>query len=110
MFPKITQDEAGMLQLFRQFSAPGGIPSHASGDDAWIHSRGWRARYVLVHAFGSVMDNPELMTIAVVGDGEAETATLEGSWKGVSSSIRKHDGAVLRSCTSTDTRSPDQPF
>ncbi|HAM20769.1 MAG TPA: phosphoketolase, partial [Actinobacteria bacterium] len=94
-FPKITQDEAGMLQLFRQFSAPGGIPSHASVTTPGSIHEGGELGYVLVHAFGSVMDNPELMTIAVVGDGEAETATLEGSWKGVSFINPKHDGAVL---------------
>ncbi len=95
VFPSITQDEAGMLQLFRQFSAPGGIPSHASVTTPGSIHEGGELGYVLVHAFGSVMDNPELMTIAVVGDGEAETATLEGSWKGVSFINPRHDGAVL---------------
>lgn len=94
-FPKVTQDEAGMLRLFRQFSAPGGIPSHASVTTPGSIHEGGELGYVLVHAFGSVMDNPELLTIAVVGDGEAETATLEGSWKGVSFINPKHDGAVL---------------
>lgn len=94
-FPNITQDEPGMLELFRQFSAPGGIPSHASVTTPGSIHEGGELGYVLVHAFGSVMDNPELMTIAVVGDGEAETATLEGSWKGVSFINPKHDGAVL---------------
>lgn len=94
-FPDITQDEAGMLQLFRQFSSPGGIPSHASVTTPGSIHEGGELGYVLVHAFGSVMDNPDLMTIAVVGDGEAETATLEGSWKGVSFINPKRDGAVL---------------
>lgn len=94
-FPDVTQDEAGMIKLFRQFSAPGGIPSHASVTTPGSIHEGGELGYVLVHAFGSVMDNPELLTIAVVGDGEAETATLEGSWKGVSFINPKHDGAVL---------------
>jgi xylulose-5-phosphate/fructose-6-phosphate phosphoketolase len=94
-FPDITQDEHGMVKLFRQFSAPGGIPSHASVTTPGSIHEGGELGYVLVHAFGSVMDNPELLTIAVVGDGEAETATLEGSWKGISFINPEHDGAVL---------------
>lgn len=94
-FPGITQDEAGMTRLFRQFSAPGGIPSHASVTTPGSIHEGGELGYVLVHAFGSVMDNPDLLSIAVVGDGEAETAVLEGSWKGISFINPVHDGAVL---------------
>ncbi|GID97846.1 phosphoketolase [Amorphoplanes digitatis] len=95
IYPKISQDEAGMLRLFRQFSSPGGIPSHVSVTTPGSIHEGGELGYVLVHAFGAVMDNPDLLAIAVVGDGEAETGPLEGSWKGVSFLNPKHDGAVL---------------
>ncbi len=94
-FPTITQDADGMCKLFRQFSAPGGIPSHASVTTPGSIHEGGELGYVLIHAFGSVMDNPDLLSIAVVGDGEAETAALEGSWKGISFLNPVHDGAVL---------------
>lgn len=94
-FPDVTRDEPGMAHLFRQFSAPGGIPSHASATTPGSIHEGGELGYVLIHAFGSVMDSPDLMTIAVVGDGEAETAPLEGSWKGISFINPARDGAVL---------------
>ncbi|MFZ1854507.1 MAG: phosphoketolase family protein [Candidatus Nanopelagicales bacterium] len=94
-FPDITRDRDGMLQLFRQFSSPGGIPSHASVTTPGSIHEGGELGYVLVHAFGAVMDNPDLIALAVVGDGEAETGPLEGSWKGVSFINPKRDGAVL---------------
>lgn len=94
-FPNVTQDAAGMEHLFRQFSAPGGIPSHASVTTPGSIHEGGELGYVLVHAFGAVMDNPDLISIAVVGDGEAETATLEGSWKGIDFINPTRDGAVL---------------
>lgn len=94
-FPKITQDAEGLERLFRQFSAPGGIPSHASVTTPGSIHEGGELGYVLVHAYGSVMDNPDLLSVAVVGDGEAETAVLEGSWKGISFINPVHDGAVL---------------
>src|SRR6185312_12039759 len=81
--------------LFRQFSSPGGIPSHVSVTTPGSIHEGGELGYVLVHAFGSVMDNPNLLTIAVVGDGEAETGPLEGSWKGISFINPARDGAVL---------------
>ncbi|MCW2803999.1 MAG: xpk1 [Propionibacteriaceae bacterium] len=95
VYPAITQDAEGLHRLFRQFSAPGGIPSHVSVTTPGSIHEGGELGYVLVHAFGSVMDNPDLVTIAVVGDGEAETGPLEGSWKGVSFLNPKRDGAVL---------------
>ncbi|SNY45820.1 phosphoketolase family protein [Paractinoplanes atraurantiacus] len=95
IYPEVTQDEAGMLRLFRQFSSPGGIPSHVSVTTPGSIHEGGELGYVLVHAFGAVMDNPDLLAIAVVGDGEAETGPLEGSWKGISFLNPKHDGAVL---------------
>ena len=94
-FPQVTQDADGVRRLFRQFSAPGGIPSHVSVTTPGSIHEGGELGYVLVHAFGSVMDNPELITLAVVGDGEAETGPLEGSWKGVSFLNPARDGAVL---------------
>jgi xylulose-5-phosphate/fructose-6-phosphate phosphoketolase len=95
IYPAVSQDEAGMLRLFRQFSSPGGIPSHVSVTTPGSIHEGGELGYVLMHAFGAVMDNPDLLAIAVVGDGEAETAPLEGSWKGVSFLNPAHDGAVL---------------
>ncbi|SDT44193.1 phosphoketolase family protein [Actinoplanes derwentensis] len=95
VYPKVGLDEDGLLTLFRQFSSPGGIPSHVSVTTPGSIHEGGELGYVLVHAFGAVMDNPDLLAIAVVGDGEAETGPLEGSWKGVSFINPEHDGAVL---------------
>jgi xylulose-5-phosphate/fructose-6-phosphate phosphoketolase len=94
-FPNITQDEQGMLKLFRQFSTPGGIPSHVSAPTPGSIHEGGELGYVLMHAFGAAFDNPELIVAAVVGDGEAETGPLEGSWKGVKFLNPVRDGAVL---------------
>jgi xylulose-5-phosphate/fructose-6-phosphate phosphoketolase len=95
IYPRVSQDEEGMLRLFRQFSSPGGIPSHVSVTTPGSIHEGGELGYVLVHAFGAVFDNPDLLAIAVVGDGEAETGPLEGSWKGISFLNPAHDGAVL---------------
>jgi xylulose-5-phosphate/fructose-6-phosphate phosphoketolase len=95
IYPHVSQDRSGMLRLFRQFSTPGGIPSHVSVTTPGSIHEGGELGYVLMHAFGSVMDNPELLTVAVVGDGEAETGPLEGSWKGISFLNPMRDGAVL---------------
>ena len=95
VYPHITQDEEGVRRLFRQFSAPGGIPSHVSVPTPGSIHEGGELGYVLVHAFGTVMDNPDLVALAVVGDGEAETGPLEGSWKGISFLNPARDGAVL---------------
>lgn len=94
-YPDVTRDAEGMRRLFRQFSAPGGIPSHVSVTTPGSIHEGGELGYVLVHAFGAVMDNPDLLALAVVGDGEAETGPLEGSWKGVSFLNPARDGAVL---------------
>jgi xylulose-5-phosphate/fructose-6-phosphate phosphoketolase len=94
-FPEITQDEKGLLKLFRQFSTPGGIPSHVSAPTPGSIHEGGELGYVLVHAFGAVMDNPNLIVAAVVGDGEAETGPLAGSWKGNRFINPTRDGAVL---------------
>jgi xylulose-5-phosphate/fructose-6-phosphate phosphoketolase len=95
IYPDVTLDEPGIRRLFRQFSAPGGIPSHVSVTTPGSIHEGGELGYVLVHAFGAVMDNPDLIALAVVGDGEAETGPLEGSWKGVSFLNPARDGAVL---------------
>ncbi len=95
VYPKVTQDVAGLHRLFRQFSTPGGIPSHVSPPTPGSIHEGGELGYVLTHAFGAVFDNPDLIAAAVVGDGEAETGPLEGSWKGISFLNPKRDGAVL---------------
>jgi len=94
-YPLITQDEAGMKSLFRQFSAPGGIPSHVSAHTPGSINEGGELGYSLLHAFGAAFDNPELIVACVVGDGEAETCPLEGSWKSLSFLNPVRDGAVL---------------
>jgi xylulose-5-phosphate/fructose-6-phosphate phosphoketolase len=95
IYPAITQDRAGIKRLFRQFSAPGGIPSHVSVTTPGSIHEGGELGYALVHAFGAVMDNPDLLAVTMVGDGEAETGPLEGSWKGISFINPTRDGAVL---------------
>jgi xylulose-5-phosphate/fructose-6-phosphate phosphoketolase len=95
IYPDVSLDEPGLLRLFRQFSAPGGIPSHVSVPTPGSIHEGGELGYVLVHAFGAVMDNPDLIALAVVGDGEAETGPLEGAWKGISFLNPARDGAVL---------------
>src|ERR1700736_2968708 len=95
IYPEITQDLEGMLHLFRQFSTPGGIPSHVSVPTPGSIHEGGELGYVLTHAFGAVFDNPDLLAVAVIGDGEAETAPLEGSWKGIRFLNAARDGAVL---------------
>src|SRR6478752_6130721 len=95
IYPHITRDEAGLRRLFRQFSTPGGIPSHAGPQTPGSIHEGGELGYVLSHAFGAVFDQPDLIVAAVVGDGEAETGPLEGSWKGISFLNPVRDGAVL---------------
>jgi xylulose-5-phosphate/fructose-6-phosphate phosphoketolase len=95
IYPEVTRDEAGMTRLFRQFSTPGGIPSHVSPPTPGSIHEGGELGYVLTHAFGAAFDNPDLLVVAVVGDGEAETGPLEGSWKGISFLDPVRDGAVL---------------
>ncbi|HEX6937698.1 MAG TPA: phosphoketolase family protein [Actinomycetes bacterium] len=95
IYPEVGLGEDGLVRLCRQFSAPGGIPSHVSVPTPGSIHEGGELGYVLVHAFGAVMDNPDLVALAVVGDGEAETGPLEGSWKGISFLNPARDGAVL---------------
>ena len=81
IYPEVSQDEKGMYRLFRQFSTPGGIPSHVSVTTPGSINEGGELGYVLAHAFGAAFDNPDMLAIAVVGDGEAETGPLSGSEK-----------------------------
>ena len=95
IYPQVTEDSEGMYRLFRQFSTPGGVPSHVSVPTPGSIHEGGELGYVLTHAFGAVFDNPDLLAIAVVGDGEAETGPLSGSWKSIKFLNPDRDGAVL---------------
>ncbi len=95
VYPDIPENEAGLRRLVRQFSTPGGIPSHVSVPTPGSIHEGGELGYALVHAFGAAFDNPDLLVACVIGDGEAETAPLEGSWKGVRFLNPARDGAVL---------------
>ena len=95
VYPHISRDIIGLQRLFRQFSTPGGIPSHVSVPTPGSIHEGGELGYALVHAFGAVFDNPNLIVACVVGDGEAETGPLEGSWKGTRFLNPARDGAVL---------------
>ena len=94
-YPNITQDATGLKQLFKQFSFPGGIPSHVAPETPGSIHEGGELGYSLSHAFGAVFDNPDLIVAAVVGDGEAETGPLATSWHGNKFLDPVHDGAVL---------------
>jgi xylulose-5-phosphate/fructose-6-phosphate phosphoketolase len=95
LYPDVSQDEAGMRLLFRQFSTPGGVPSHVSATTPGSIHEGGELGYSLTHAFGAAFDNPDLLVACVVGDGEAETGPLAGSWKSVNFLNPARDGAVL---------------
>jgi xylulose-5-phosphate/fructose-6-phosphate phosphoketolase len=95
IYPRVSADEAGLLALVRQFSTPGGIPSHVSVPTPGSIHEGGELGYALMHAFGAAFDNPDLLVACVIGDGESETAPLEGSWKGIRFLDPAHDGAVL---------------
>jgi xylulose-5-phosphate/fructose-6-phosphate phosphoketolase len=95
IYPKVSTDEKGMRRLFRQFSSPGGVPSHVSVPTPGSIHEGGELGYVLAHAFGAAFDNPDLLVAAVVGDGEAETGPLEGAWKSIRFLNPVRDGAVL---------------
>jgi xylulose-5-phosphate/fructose-6-phosphate phosphoketolase len=94
-YPDISQDAEGMRKLFRQFSFPGGIPSHAAPETPGSIHEGGELGYALVHAFGAAFDNPDLIVACVVGDGEAETGPLAASWHSNKFLNPVHDGAVL---------------
>jgi xylulose-5-phosphate/fructose-6-phosphate phosphoketolase len=94
-YPRISGDEAGLLGLVRQFSTPGGISSHVGVATPGSIHEGGELGYALMHAFGAAFDDPDLLVACVIGDGEAETAPLEGSWKGIRFLDPARDGAVL---------------
>ncbi|MGZ8983462.1 MAG: phosphoketolase family protein [Methylotenera sp.] len=94
-YPNISQDEAGMKKLFKQFSFPGGIPSHVAAETPGSIHEGGELGYSLSHAFGAVFDNPDLIVSCVVGDGEAETGPLATSWHSNKFLNPEFDGAVL---------------
>jgi xylulose-5-phosphate/fructose-6-phosphate phosphoketolase len=95
VYPDISQDEAGLKKLFRQFSYPGGIPSHASPECPGSIHEGGELGYSLSHAFGAAFDNPSLIVACVVGDGEAETGPLATAWHSNKFLDPRGDGAVL---------------
>jgi xylulose-5-phosphate/fructose-6-phosphate phosphoketolase len=95
LYPKITQDAAGMQKLFQQFSWPGGIPSHASPDTPGSINEGGELGYSMLHAYGAAFDNPDLLVCCVVGDGEAETGALATSWHSNKFLNPARDGAVM---------------
>jgi xylulose-5-phosphate/fructose-6-phosphate phosphoketolase len=95
MFPNITQDAEGMKRLFTQFSFPGGIPSHAASQTPGSINEGGELGYSLLHAYGAVFDNPDLIATCVIGDGEAETGALATSWHSNKFLNPVRDGAVL---------------
>jgi xylulose-5-phosphate/fructose-6-phosphate phosphoketolase len=95
IYPHVSRDEAGLRVLFRQFSFPGGIPSHVSPECPGSIHEGGELGYSLSHAFGAVLDNPELVVACVIGDGEAETGPLATAWHGNKFLDPVHDGAVL---------------
>jgi xylulose-5-phosphate/fructose-6-phosphate phosphoketolase len=95
VYPHIGRDVTGMARLFRQFSFPGGIPSHASPDTPGSINEGGELGYSLVHAYGAVFDTPDLVVACVVGDGEAETGPLATSWHSNKFLDARRDGAVL---------------
>ena len=95
VYPEISPDAAGMKKLFKQFSFPGGIPSHVAPETPGSIHEGGELGYSLSHAYGAVFDNPELVVACVIGDGEAETGPLAASWNGNKFLNPVSDGAVL---------------
>jgi xylulose-5-phosphate/fructose-6-phosphate phosphoketolase len=95
LYPNVTQDAEGMKRLFKQFSFPGGIPSHASPETPGSINEGGELGYSLLHAYGAVFDNPGLIACCVIGDGEAETGALATSWHSNKFLNPARDGAVL---------------
>ena len=94
-YPNVSSDADGLRKLFTQFSFPGGIPSHASPETPGSINEGGELGYSLMHAYGAVFDNPDLLAACVIGDGEAETGPLATSWHSNKFLNPVHDGAVL---------------
>jgi xylulose-5-phosphate/fructose-6-phosphate phosphoketolase len=95
LYPGITQNAAGLARLFKQFSFPGGIPSHVAPETPGSIHEGGELGYALVHAYGAAFDNPDLIVACVIGDGEAETGPLATSWHSNKFLNAAQDGAVL---------------
>ncbi|MEV4624221.1 phosphoketolase family protein [Asanoa sp. NPDC049573] len=95
LYPSVSRDEVGMKRLFRQFSFPGGIPSHVAAEVPGSIHEGGELGYSLMHAYGAAFDNPDLVVACVVGDGEAETGPLAASWPSNVFLNPARDGAVL---------------
>ena len=95
VYPHITQDADGMRKLFRQFSFPGGIPSHVAAETPGSIHEGGELGYALAHAYGAAFDNPDLVVFCVVGDGEAETGPLAASWHSNKFLSLERDGVVV---------------
>ncbi|SDK75674.1 xylulose-5-phosphate/fructose-6-phosphate phosphoketolase [Actinopolyspora mzabensis] len=95
VYPNVPRDEAGMHELFRQFSFPGGVPSHVAPEVPGSIHEGGELGYSLAHAYGAAFDNPDLIVACVIGDGEAETGPLASSWHANAFLSPKQDGAVL---------------
>ena len=95
IYPEISQDEQGMKRLFKRFSFPGGVASHAAPETPGSIHEGGELGYSISHSVGAVLDNPDLIVAAVVGDGEAETGPLAASWQSNKFINPIHDGAVL---------------
>ncbi|MEU6371440.1 phosphoketolase family protein [Streptomyces sp. NPDC046931] len=94
-YPDVTRDAQGMAKLFRQFSFPGGVPSHVAPEVPGSIHEGGELGYSLAHAYGAAFDHPELLVACVIGDGEAETGPLAASWHSTKFLDPVHDGAVL---------------
>ncbi|WP_033823940.1 phosphoketolase [Kitasatospora sp. MBT63] len=94
-YPSVTRDADGMAKLFRQFSFPGGVPSHVAPETPGSIHEGGELGYALSHAYGAAFDNPALLVACVIGDGEAETGPLAASWHSDKFLDPVHDGAVL---------------
>jgi xylulose-5-phosphate/fructose-6-phosphate phosphoketolase len=94
-FSDVPRDAEGMARLFRQFSFPGGIPSHAAPETPGSIHEGGELGYSLAHAYGAAFDNPDLLVACVIGDGEFETGALAGSWQSTTFTHPVHDGTVL---------------
>ena len=94
-YPRVSSDERGMQRLFRQFSFPGGVPSHVSPETPGSIHEGGELGYSLSHAYGAALDNPNLVVACVIGDGEAETGPLAASWHANKLLDPVGDGAVL---------------
>ncbi|RKS71015.1 xylulose-5-phosphate/fructose-6-phosphate phosphoketolase [Actinomadura pelletieri DSM 43383] len=95
VYPLVSQDASGMRRLFRQFSFPGGVPSHVAPETPGSIHEGGELGYSLAHAYGAAFDNPDLVVACIVGDGEAETGPLAASWHSTKFTDPVHDGAVL---------------